>query len=385
MIPRAGWIPMILIALGVAACSKPKQAKSEPAAQRAKQDHSPSRNNRQPKNSGRAEDGRRKEAAKPEVDARFQAELLESLIADWKQAGAESNGEELLRKQREIERRATALGPGEALLGFFGFVKMQETAETRARVINEVGHAVFSREDAVKARRWLPTLEDKELRARLCRFAGKFHPKKGIKEYIAAFDPDTECQSAVLTGYCGNLVTTDPSGAVKAFKELIPPTVTFEGLVEVMRMLPPQSDFASISSTLPGDAKNIAKRARAAMLQAWTAAKPEEAAQYVIANPTLASPEQMGVVAFNWCTRSPEDAGRWIGALSQGPLKDEGTAALAKYWTTRDPVKAWEFVSGIDDSKKRSDIAGEVFKEWEKTDKAAATEAWKRLLPASAK
>lgn len=377
------WIlAMSSIGFPLASCSKTKQGKFETEQNESeKRNNSTSVKNKQSQNPNREKNSPRMVSENPKDEDTFQEKVFESLVADWNQAIAESKGEELLRRQWEIEKRATALGPGDALLRFFTFLSESGANDTRERVISEVGNAVFSGADAGMSRHWLLSVEDKELREKLCRFAGKFHPKEGIKEYIGAFDPDTKCQAAVLTGYCRNLTKTDPSGAVKAFMDLIPPTVTFEGLVEVMAALPPQSDFAAISTSLPGDTKNIAMRARAALLQSWTASKPEEAAQYVIANTTVASPEQMGVVVFNWCRKSPENAASWIEALSPSPIKDEGTAALAKYWMTQNPVKAWEFISHFGDSSKRFDIATEVFKEWEKTDREAATKAWIELFP----
>lgn len=374
-------IALVPLTVSLASCSKSKHLESVPDALKQDQNQASPSGSRGSESTNKRSGTSQLDSKEVQDDSKIQQEILESLVTDWNQAITESKGQDLLHRQWAIERRAASLGPGDALLQFFTFLVCNGPNDTKERVISEIGNAIFSSTEAVEYRQWLLTIQDKNLREKLCKFAGKFHPQEGLTDYIKAFAPDTKCQSAVLTGYCRNLTKTDPSGAVRAFMDMIPPNVTFGGLVEVMAVLPPESDFAAISSTLPGDTKNIAKRARAALLQSWTAANPEAAARYVVDNPTLASPEQMGVVVFNWCKQSPETAAGWIDALSPGAPKDHGVAALAKYWTPLDTVKAWEFASIVADHNKKVETATAVFKEWEKTDRAAAERAWVALFP----
>ncbi|HEY1119963.1 MAG TPA: hypothetical protein VGE67_00120, partial [Haloferula sp.] len=225
------------------------------------------------------------------------------------------------------------------------------------------------------------SVPDPKVREDLCYLAGKYFTGPGLKEFITSFHPNAECQSAVLTGYCRNLVLSDPSGAVDTFVKMRPSNVNFAGIVTIMNALPPGTDFPAVSATLPDDSKSIAKRSRAALLTSWAAVRPEEAAQYVISNSSLASPDQMGVVIGKWAATSPDDASVWIEALSPGKPRDEGASALARHWMTTDPHKAWELSGKIGDFDKRLETATAVFKAWEKTDREAATRSWTEMFP----
>jgi hypothetical protein len=308
-------------------------------------------------------------------------ELLKNLKVEWADADRNLKGDKLISSQWALEKRLISVGPGLHLVSFFDFLSTRGANDTRERVISEVGNALFSGPDANKAFVWLVTVPDKDLRTKLCRSAGKHHPADGLKEFIGSFDSDANCQSEILTGYCKNLARTDPSGAVKTFMDMRPPKVTFGGLVEVMSVLPSNSNFSAISSTLPDDSKNIAKRARSALLRSWANANAGDAAQYVMANTTLASSEQMSVVVEEWCKKSPSDAATWIDALNPGEFKDQGIIALARFWLPNEPARAWGFVTKIGQHNLQVETATNVFKEWEKIDRPAATAAWLKQFP----
>ena len=309
------------------------------------------------------------------------ADVLSDLVRRWDELAKDSKGEALLAKQHALAMEAVKLGGSAELLRFLKFLGEKGAGDLRNRIIGEVGAEIFSGANAKEAREWLVTLDDPKLREKLCYLAGKDLPRAGLKDYIAAFQPDDHSESAVLVGYCRELAKTDPEGAVKTFVELRPSNVTYDGYAEIMAALPPTANFAKLSADLPDDSKALAKKARTALLQTWSATQPEDAAQYVLANSNLAFPEQMAVVVEKWANQSPAAATEWIGELSPGKPHDEGTAALARHWTATDPVKAWEFAGNVGDFKKRVETATVVFKEWEKTDHAAATSAWTALFP----
>lgn len=316
-----------------------------------------------------------------QYNAGFKEELLATLMEQWDTAAAESKGDDLLHKQWEIEKRIASLGYGDSLEKFIDFLEKNGDVVTMDRVISELGNSIFSGSGAGAARKWLLGLENKELREKLCRYAGKYHPAEGLNEYISAFAPDVGCQAAILTAYCKQLALVEPMEAVRSFVDFRPPEVTFSGLQEVMTVLPPTADFAAISDTLPPDSKNIAKRVRSALLRSWVASKPEGAAQYVVSNPSQASPDQMKVVTESWCRKSPDDAGAWIEAHATGIYKDAGFVTLSEYWMRLDPAKAWKFASGVNQRELRVTIATGVFKAWELSDRDAATKAWLTLFP----
>ncbi len=310
------------------------------------------------------------------------ARILEDLTRRWLEASKQDTGQALLIKQLKLGDKALELGASSELLKFLTFLKQSGANDVREHILTLAGGRFFEGVGAEDSRRWLLTLEDGPMKQKLCDHAGRHFTGDGLKAFIDSLHPDGLSQSAALTGYCRTMAKTDPSGAVKTFMDIKPPAVNFAGITGVMAALPPSADFAAISSTLPDDSKSIARSARSALLQSWAAARPEEAAQYVISNSILAKPEQMAVVVEKWAGTTPDKATAWIEALSPGKPRDEGMAAMAQHWTSaREPAKAWQYAGQIGDFDKRVATATVVFKEWEKTDEAAATAAWVKLFP----
>ncbi len=338
----------------------------------AKHEASPSRSRQAP--------GTTPKQAKPENPVLNKT--LEDLARRWDETAKRARGEALLPKQRELAKEAVAkLGGSDELLQFLNFLSEKGAGDMREWIIREGVAELFSGANAKQARGWLATVEERKLREQLCYVAGQNFSGLGLKEFISSFHPDDHCESAVLTGYCCAQAKNDPGGAVKSFLELRPPNVDMSGLAQIMAVLPPTAEFAKLSSTLPDDSKTLARNARTALLQSWASAKPEDAAQYVIANSKLAFPEQMGIVTQIWAKTSPDAASAWIEALSPGKPRDEGTAGLARHLSAADPVRAWDCASKVGDFNKRVETATAVFKEWEKTDREAATKAWVALFP----
>ena len=308
--------------------------------------------------------------------------ILEDLARRWDEAAKDFMGEKLLERHKELTMEAVAkLGPSDELLRFLEFLAEKGAGDMRDWIIESGMAGLFTGPTAKAARDWLHTVEDQKLREKLCFHAGENYVGLGLKEYLASFEPDDHCQSAVLSGYCCHQAKTDPDGAVKAFFDLRPPKVDVSGLAQIMAVLPPTANFAKLSTILPDDSKSLARNARTALLQSWSACRPQEAAQYVIANTKLAAPAQMATVLTVWAATAPDAAANWVDSLSAGLPRDEGIAALAKFWCPTDIAKAWQFAGQVGDFKKRVDTATVVFKEWEKTDKTAATAAWVALFP----
>lgn len=311
------------------------------------------------------------------------APILADLKGRWDQVGAGLKGEALLAKQREFATEALSkLGGSDELLQFLDFLKEKGANDLRDWVIKTGSADLFSGEKAAAARSWLRTVDDAKLREALCFKAGERFTGPGLKEFIASFEPDDHCQSAVLTGYCKVVARNDPDAAMKTFFDLKAPKMDASGLTMIYTDLPPTSDFVKLASKLPEDSKTLARTARTALLQSWATAKPEEAAQYVLSNTTLASPMQMGTVVGTWAKTAPDEATKWVNSLSAGTYKDEGTAALAGVFSKSDIGKAWQYASQVGDFQKRVDTATVVFKEWERIDHNGATAAWNTLFNA---
>lgn len=310
------------------------------------------------------------------------ASVLEDLIRRWEEMKKCDKGEALLAKQHNLALEAVKLGASDEFLRFLRFLGENGAGDIRTQITAEIGEKIFSGANAKEARAWLVSVADFKLREKFGYLAGKGFTGEGLKEYIALFHPDDHTQSSILVGFCRELAQSDPVAGAKTFLELRPSNVTMEGYVEIMAALPPTANFAKFSAELPADSKTIARMARTALLQSWSTTQPEDAAQYVLANSTLAFPEQMAVVVEKWAKKSPEAATVWIETLSPGKPRDEGMAALARNWIASDPVKAWEVVGKVGEFNKRVETATTVFKEWEKIDRTAATNAWVALFPA---
>lgn len=322
-------------------------------------------------------------APRPLVSDPVRSPILEEMKGRWDQVGAGLKGEALLAKQREFATEALAkLGGSDELLKFLDFLKEKGANDLRDWVIKTGSADLFTGEKAAAARNWLKTVDDAKLREALCFKAGENFSGPGLKEFVASFEPDDHCESAVLTGFCRALAKSDPDSAMKTFFEMKTPRMDASGLTMIYTDLPPGSDFVKLASKLPEDSKTLARTARTALLQSWATARPEEAAQYVLSNTTLASPIQMGAVVGTWAKSSPDEATKWVNSLSAGTYRDEGTAALAGHFSKTDPVKAWQYASQVGDFQKRVDTATVVFKDWEKIDHNGATAAWNTLFNA---
>lgn len=161
----------------------------------------------------------------------------------------------------------------------------------------------------------------------------------------------------------------------------MPRRIDYSQLREVVAVAPPDSDFAKIAGFVGSDDKTLAKVTRTAVMLNWAGVRPQEAAQYVIANTTVVHPDQMGVVIGKWAETAPDAATLWLNKAPSGKPRDEGMAALARHWTGGDPAKAWQYAVSVGEYDKRVAVATEVFKVWEKTDRAAVEKAWVELFP----
>ena len=306
---------------------------------------------------------------------------LEDISRRWDMSRISLKENELSSKQRELAQEALdKLGASDELLEFLDFLGDRNAKSMRDWIVSDGSQKLFSGESAKAARQWLLSVEDTKLKETLCRVAGRTYAGIGFKEYLAGLDND-HFQSALLTGYCETMARTDPEGAILTFKTLRPPKVDLSGVSVITAAFPPTADFSKISATFPDDSKSLARDARSGLLRSWAAADPEAAAKYVIDNPKLAFPAQMGNVVTVWADSDSAAAATWVGALSPGVFRDEGAAALVRHWNSRDPSTAWQYVGEIGDMDRRIATATLVFKEWEKTDSNAATQAWITLFP----
>jgi hypothetical protein len=143
------------------------------------------------------------------------------------------------------------------------------------------------------------------------------------------------------------------------------------------------TDFLTIAVEGIGeDNKALAKANRAALLNNWAGQRPQEAAQYVIANTAKVHADQMGVVMRRWALADPVQAGAWLDTAPTGKVRDEGRLALGRHWLeAADAPAAWAQVAKISDFDARVAAATEVFQKWAVMDRESATAAWTELFP----
>lgn len=310
---------------------------------------------------------------------------LDDAASQWEELANKANGESLLAKQQLLAKETIAsLGAGEELIQFLDFLTEKGAGDLRQSLIDSGFDGIFKGPEARNARDWLLTLEDKKLREVLCRKAGEQFQGPGFKDFFTEMGKiDHNSQAALLTGYCVSLAKSDPEGAVRLYKEMgYPQKIDNTGMADVMASFPPNTNFLKFATETKEDSMTLAKRSRSALLQNWAGVKPEEAAQYVLANSaTSVNPDQMGVVIGTWAKQSPDAAVGWLNKAPVGKVRDEGMAALAKHSTASAPAMALDYAGQISDFDKRVATATQVFKEWEKTDRPAATAAWLKLFP----
>lgn len=310
---------------------------------------------------------------------------LDEAALRWEELETTPNGESLLARQQLLAKETIAsLGAGEELIQFLDFLTEKGAGDLRQSLIDSGFDGIFKGPEARNARDWLLTLEDKKLREVLCRKAGEQFQGPGFKDFFTEMGKiDHNSQAALLTGYCVSLAKSDPEGAVRLYKEMgYPQKIDNTGMADVMASFPPNTNFLKFATETKEDSMTLAKRSRSALLQNWAGVKPEEAAQYVLANSaTSVNPDQMGVVIGTWAKQSPDAAVGWLNKAPVGKVRDEGMAALAKHSTASAPAMALDYAGQISDFDKRVATATQVFKEWEKTDRPAATAAWLKLFP----
>ena len=305
---------------------------------------------------------------------------LQAIFARWDEAKLSLSGQALLDARREIARDAVMqLGGSEGLLKFLEFLNKEGQGDLREWVITEGLKELFeSPEKSPAAREWLLGIEDLKLQSSLCFAAGQGFKGPGFKEYIDSFE-SIHSQSRLLGGYFSEMAKTDPEGAIQAYFKTRPAKVDFTSLKHVMAAVPAGSDFTKISGMVPADGPTLATEARKALIGAWAAAAPQEAADYILSNTKLVKPFQLAPVIEAWMTSDPAAATAWVDGLAPSEHRDVALASQSKLMIPENPARAWELALAIPDTKRREEAMKAVHREWMKVDPKTADAAWKTM------
>ena len=311
------------------------------------------------------------------------------MINEWNGLVTEATGEELLQKQRDLAyQTVNRLGGGPELEMLLEFLKTKGAGDLRKEILDQGLDGIFTGELAERSRQWLLSIKDAKLKEQLMLKAGAAFEGSGFVEYfqqVGASPNGHNNQYRLLTGYCSTLAKTDPEAAMKKYAELAYPLrIDNAGFPEIVANFPSETDFLKFATTVIGeDTKVHGRSARTSLLRNWAGVKPEEAAQYVLANSktTSVNPVQMEVVMQTWAQNSPEAAQKWLGALSPSLAKDHGTIAMANFYQKTEPATAFTYATSVGDYEKKVATSTTIFKEWAKTDKKAAEAAWLKAFP----
>jgi hypothetical protein len=305
---------------------------------------------------------------------------LQSALERWDQAKVNLTGQALLDARQELARDAVLqIGGSDALLRFLEFLKKEGQGDLREWVMTEGMKEIFSSaEKGPAAREWLMGLEDLKLQESLCFGAGQGFQGPGFKEFLDSFG-SIHSQSRLLGGYFSEMAKTDPEGAVQAYFKARPAAVDFTSLKHVMAAVPPGSDFVKLSSMVPADGPTLATEARKALLGAWAASAPQEAADFILSNSKQAKPFQLAPVIEAWMVVDPAAASAWVQDLAPGEHRDIALSSQSKLLIPEDPARAWELAMGIPDKTRREEAMKTVHREWMKVDPKTADAAWKEM------
>jgi hypothetical protein len=305
---------------------------------------------------------------------------LQEIFARWDEAKLDLGGQDLLNVRQEIAEDAVmTLGGSDGLLKFLEFLKNEGQGDLREWVITEGLKELFeSPEKSPAAREWLLGIEDLKLQESLCFAAGRGFKGPGFKDYVDTFE-SIHSQSRLLGGYFSEMAKTNPEGAVQDYFKTRPAKVDFTSLKHVMAAVPAGSDFVKISGMVPGDGPTLATEARKALLGAWAASAPQEAADYILSNSKLVKSFQLGPVVESWMATDPAAAAAWVEGLAAGEHRDIAMASQSKNLIAGDPAQAWSIAMAIPDTTRREEAMKAVHREWMKTDPKTADAAWKKM------
>lgn len=305
---------------------------------------------------------------------------LQTIFARWDEAKLNLTGQALLDARREIARDAVMqLGGSDGLLKFLEFLKKEGQGDLREWVITEGFKELFaSPEKSPAAREWLLGIEDLKLQESFCFAAGQGFKGPGFKDYLDSFT-SIHSQSRLLGGYFSEMAKTDPEGAIQAYFKARPAKVDFTSLKHVMAAVPAGSDFTKISGMVPPDGPTLATEARKALLGAWAASAPQEAADYILSNTKQVKPFQLAPVIEAWMISDAAAATAWVDGLAPGEHRDIALASQSRLMIPEDPARAWELALAIPDTQRREEAMKAVHREWMKVDPKTADAAWKAM------
>lgn len=265
-----------------------------------------------------------------EAAAKEYSAALQAIYARWDETKRELTGPALVDARKEIARDAVMqLGGGDALFKFLEFLKNEGQGDLIEWVTGEGMKELFASERAEEARAWLLGIEDLKLQESMCFAAGQGFKGPGFKEYLDSFG-SIHSQSRLLGGYFSEMAKSDPEAAVKGFLAAKPPKVDFTALRHVMAAVPPGSDFVALSGMVPADGPTLATNARKALLGAWAASAPQEAADYILSNTRLVKAEQLGPVIEAWLEQDAAGAREWVEGLGEGEHRKIGMEVLGE-------------------------------------------------------
>ena len=185
--------------------------------------------------------------------------------------------------------------------------------------------------------------------------AGHGCPPELWNAFITAL-ADRKCVQSAVFGRDFELVKTDPIAALSSTVAQLDKKIVTDrmGLVlfDLMRELPPGSDFAELEKILPPDEPDD-PFPRMTLFEKWGAEDPAAAANYILANPGRVSPSLMTSVALDLLKKNPAVGIEWIQNIPEGPYFDAAAISGVMFTAVSFPDQARELASLITDPEIR--------------------------------
>ncbi len=297
-----------------------------------------------------------------------------SLLSRWRRAGSELTGASLRTAQYAIAQQALQSLRGLEMAEFIEGLKADQGSDVFQWVIANGSPMLAACPEPEPAVEWVLNLQDSNLQEQVLYQLGRTYSQLDPESFMRRVS-SPKAAVKFLSGHCVYLAGLDPSGAVATYVRLLPAGQDYSGLKNVMDALPEKTDFADVARSIPSDEKSIAREVRSTLISTWAKANPGEAAAYILNNPDVVSPDQIGVLVSQWIRNSPQGASEWASSLETGRHQDEAYKTIATHFIDLDPERAWSFALRTSNPTIRDQLLKQIHGAWLKRDPGAAEAA----------
>lgn len=303
-------------------------------------------------------------------------------VDEYQKAKKTLNGATLVSRYRQLAELAVRkLGLSNELsrlrtnLGELGFASAVYNELTGGAVKAALPGNVVAEE----IQRWR-MIVDPDMKTHLAAYLGAELPLAQLEELVTSGGLPPGMKEALVAGYSGKMLDTDPVAAVRFFMKKFP-----EGnlVQELLKDLPPYARFQDVLDLVPVNNKIEPDSRIKVALRRWADIDGKAAADYVAANPDKACPEQIVPVFSSWSKVSGGGpASDWTKSLPGGELRDHAAGTLAFQLAKQNPAEAWGLANLIsnDANGEKTQMLQRIYNIWHDVDPAAADTALDKVM-----